>query len=582
MKNIFSLFSKKDYLFILISISLIVTQVWLDITMPDFTANLTKSVSSGQVKMEDIWYNGLMMLACAFGSVVCAIICGFLVSVVASSFSKNTRNKLFEKISTFSSDEMNKLTISSLITRTTNDVDQLHRFIAMGLQMIIKAPILAIWAICKISSSSTEWTLATAICVIFIVLFVSIIIFLCVPKFKKVQKLTDNLNNVTRENLSGIRVVRAFNAEKYQEQKFEKANNELTSNHLFISKVTGLISPVLTICLNGLTLAIYWIGAVLINKAAVQEKSVTIGNMIAFTQYAIQIVFAFMMLIFMFIILPRVIVSAKRINEVFKTNSKIKDGYITSLKNNDGVIEFKNVSFCFPDGANNFLENINFKINKGETVAIIGATGSGKTTLLDLLTRTYDVTGGEIIVDNHNIKDYSIKQLQNKFAIASQKPSLFKGTIKHNITYGFNYEVADDNLMLKKAIDVAKADFVYDLEKGVNSDVSQGGSNFSGGQKQRLSIARAIFKDAEIIIFDDSFSALDYKTDALVRKNIKQQLNNKTIIIVSQRIGTILNADKIIVLDEGKIVGIGKHNNLLKTCSIYKEIALSQLSKEEL
>jgi len=582
MKKLIKSFTKLDYLFMFLALILIVLQVWLDLTMPDFTANLTKTVSSGSINMKDIWYNGSMMLLCALGSLACSIFCGFFVAKIASSFSKNTRKQLFNKITNFSSEEMNKFSIPSLITRTTNDVDQLHRFIAMGLQMLIKAPILAVWAILKISASSTEWTLATAICVGVIILFVSVVIILCIPKFNKVQKLTDNLNNAMRENLSGVRVVRAFNAEDYQEHKFENANTDLMKNQLFTSKVTGLMSPVLTICMNGLTLAIYWIGAVLINNAQVAEKATIIGNMTAFTQYALQVVMAFMMLIMMFIILPRVIVSAKRINQVLKTKPNIEDGNVVKQNSIKGQIDFKDVSFKFSDASYNVLENINFTILKGETVAIIGATGSGKTTILDLLTRIYDVTDGEILVDGINIKNYPLKSLQEKIALANQKAVLFKGTIKSNITYGINKNIEDDDENLVKAIDIAQANFVYDLPNGVNSEVSQGGTNFSGGQKQRISIARAIFKDSEIIAFDDSFSALDYKTDSVVRKKIKENIKDKTIIIVAQRIGTIMNADKIIVLDKGKIVGIGKHKELLENCPVYKEIALSQLSKEEL
>lgn len=583
MKKLLKSFTKKDYLLMIVALGFIVCQVWLDLTMPDFTSKLTATVSSGNVTLSDIWYNGGMMLLCALGSLVCSILCGYIVAIIASSFSKNTRRNLFNTVSTFSAEEMNKFSTSSLITRTTNDVDQLHRFIAMGLQLFIKAPILAIWAICKISTSSIQWTLATVICVIVIVFVVSLIVAVCIPKFKKVQKLTDDLNNATRENLSGVRVVRAFNAEIYQEQKFEKANTNLTKNQLFTSKVTGLMSPVLTICMNGLTLAIYWIGAILINNAQISEKATIIGNMTAFTQYALQVVMAFMMLIMMFIILPRVIVSTKRITQVLNTNAKISDGKMSDINETTyGKVEFKNVNFCFPDGANNALENINLTINGGETVAIIGATGSGKTTILDLLSRVYDVTSGEILIDDINIKDYSLDKLQSKISIASQKATLFKGTIKSNVIYGFDEQIDDNDTRINKAINIAEANFVYKLKDGINSEVSQGGTNFSGGQKQRISIARAVFKDSEIIAFDDSFSALDYKTDALVRKNIKENLLNKTIIIVAQRIGTIMNADKIIVLDEGKIVGVGKHKELLENCPIYKEIALSQLGKEEL
>lgn len=581
MKQLLKSFTKRDYLYMFFAVILIVAQVWLDLTMPDYTANLTRSVTSGNLTMNEIWYNGGMMLLCALASLACSIVCGFFVSRFAGSFARNTRQRLFDKITTFSAEEMNKFSTPSLITRTTNDVEAVHRFVAMGLQMLIKAPILAVWAICKISSTSFEWTLATGICVVIIVSVVGLVISVCIPKIKKVQKLTDNLNNATRENLSGVRVIRAFNAESYQEQKFENANVNLMKNQLYTSKVTGLISPVLTLCMNGLTLAIYWIGAILINNAPLAEKATIIGNMTAFTQYALQVVMAFMMLVMMFIILPRLIVSSKRINEVLSAKPKIVDG-TSDGGNGEGVIEFKNVSFRFPDGANNALQDINLKIEKGQTVAIVGATGSGKTTLLDLLTRNYDVTEGEILVDGVNVKDYELSKLQDKISMVCQKAVLFKGSIKSNITYGYDKAVKDDDKRIADAIDIAQANFVYDLEKGIKADVAQGGTNFSGGQKQRLSIARAVFKNGEIIAFDDSFSALDYKTDSIVRGKIKENLSDKTIIIVAQRIGTIMNADKIIVLDEGKIVGTGTHKTLLEECDVYKEIALSQLSKEEL
>ncbi|MBQ7798379.1 MAG: ABC transporter ATP-binding protein, partial [Clostridia bacterium] len=509
--------------------------------------------------------------------------CGYFTVRVASSFSLNLREAMFDKISSFSDTEMKKFSTPSLITRTTNDVTQVQMFVSMGLQLLIKAPILAIWAICKISSTSFEWTLATFICVSVIVVSVAIIVGLCVSKFKKVQKLIDNLNDATRENVSGVRVVRAFNAEKYQESKFEKANDALTKNHLFTAKVTGIMSPVMTICMNGLTLAIYWIGAYLMNKAPVLERATIIGDMTAFTQYALQVVMAFMMLIMIFIILPRAIVSGKRINEVLNTKlSMLQSENVNTDSKVRGKVEFRNVSFKYYDGNQDVVSNISFVASKGETVALIGATGCGKTTIIDLIPRFNDVNEGEVLVDDINVKDYKYEELQNKIAVVSQKAVLFKGDIKSNITYGCDEEVADDDPRIEKTLKVARADFVGKLEKGIKSEVAQGGTNFSGGQKQRLSIARAIFKDPEILIFDDSFSALDYKTDKEVRDNIKQALGDKTIIIVAQRIGTIRNADKILVVDSGKVVGEGKHEQLLKTCPLYKEIALSQLSEEEL
>jgi len=583
MKHIIKSLKALDWIFVVLTIGLVVCQVWLDLTLPDYTANLTEEVSKGTASMAHVWKNGGMMLVCAFGSMLCSFACGFFTSRVASSLSLNLRTKLFRKISTFSSTEMKKFATPSLITRTTNDVSQLQMFVAMGLQMIIKAPALAIWAICKISNTSVEWTATTLAIVLVIIVLVCTLVAVCLPKFKKVQKLIDNLNNATRESVSGVRVVRAFNAENYQEEKFEKANKSLTSNQLFTSRTMGLMSPIMTICMNGLTLAIYWIGALLINNADFAEKATVFGNMTAFTQYAMQVVMAFMLLIMIVILLPRTIVSSKRISEILNTKSCIDYGTIeTSDIDSQNKLEFKNVSFSYNDGGEDVISNISFTAKKGETIAFIGATGSGKTTIIDLIPRYYDVDDGEIFIDGINIKDYTEEALQNKVAMVSQKAVLFKGDIKSNITYGCKDDISDDDSRIKESLNIAQANFVFDLEEDIHSPVAQGGTNFSGGQKQRLSIARALFKNSDIIIFDDSFSALDYKTDALVRKNIKDKLDEKTILIVAQRIGTILNADKIIVLDKGKIVGQGKHEQLLETCPVYKEIALSQLSKEEL
>ncbi len=594
MRQLLKSFRTIDYIFMLISATLIVAQVYFDLKMPDYTARLTSSVSTGAVDMNVVWVNGGYMLLCALASLACSILCGLFVTRIASSFSKNTRERIFSKVLSFSSKEMGDFSTPSLITRTINDVGHINRFITMGLQMLIKAPVLAVWSIMKISATSVEWTMATIICVAIIVIFVSIVVSLCIPRFRKVQILTDNLNNAMRENLSGVRVVRAFNAEEYQEKKFYKANDTLTSNQLFTAKATGLLSPVLTMLMNGLTLAIYWIGVGFINSivispsstpeeiaALVAERGVVIGQMTAFTQYALQVVMAFMMLIMIFIFLPRVIVSSKRVKEVLSKKPSIVDGNIsaTSSIDNTPSIEFRNVSFKFPDGAENALSDISFTINKGETVAIIGATGSGKSTMLDLIARNYDATEGDILVDGVNVRSYSLEYLNSKLSIAWQKATLFHGNIKDNITYGS--DKIDEEKVLK-ALDIAEADFVKDLHDGIEYPVSQGGTNFSGGQKQRLSIARAIYKDADIIIFDDSFSALDYKTDMRLRRNIKKNMKNKTIVIVAQRIGTIKNCDKIIVMDNGRIVGVGTHDALLKTCPIYEEIALSQLSKEEL
>lgn len=586
MLHLFKYLKKKDYFNIFIVLVLIVFQVYLELKMPDYTKELTVLVQVGTDSMKEVLKNGGLMLLCALGSLVCAVICSYFISRLSSSFSKNLREELFNKIVDFSSEEMNKFSTASLITRTTNDVVQMQNFMSMGIQMLLKAPIMAIWAICKISKTDVRWTYATIICVAVIVVCIGILVSICLPKFKQIQKMTDELNDITRENVSGVRVVRAFNATEYQENKFEAVNEKITKTNLFTNKAMGLLSPVMNICMNGLTLAIYFIGAIIINEVTYQgnmdfiiERTNVIANMTAFTSYAMQIVMAFMMLIMIFIILPRVIISANRIWEVLKTKKTIIDGKSSFALKEKGTVEFKDVSFSYGDGSSEVIKNINFKVNEGETLAIIGATGSGKTTLINLISRFFDAGCGEVLVDGVNVKEYKLNELRDKVSLATQKASLFKGTIKDNITYGAT-DIDEERIDL--AISIAQADFINKLEKGIDSEVAQGGTNFSGGQKQRISIARAIYKDSEIVVFDDTFSALDYKTDMLVRKAIKENLKDKTVIIIAQRIGTIMNADKIIVLDEGEIVGMGKHSELLKTCKVYQEIALSQLSKEEL
>ena len=578
-----------DWIFLFFTICLIIMQVWLELKMPDYTAKLTELIQGENTDMSLIWKNGGLMFACAVGSLFLAVICSFVVSRVASSLSKTLRAKLYNKISDFSDAEIKAFSIPSLITRTTNDVMQIQNFMAMGVRLLFKAPITAVWAIIKISNTNIKWTIAVLISVIIIVVCVCILIAICFPRFKKIQKLTDDINNITRENISGIRVVRAFNAEKYQEDKFEEVNNNITKTHLVTSRTLGFMGPIMTIVMNGISLAIYWIGALLINEIvlgadfsqAIAQRISLLGNMVAFIQYAMQVISSFMMLIMIFIILPRTMVSATRINKVLEKPLSIKNGNIEFVKDKHGEIEFKNVCFSYPDSkqGEKALYDISFKVKKGETLAIIGATGSAKTTLINLIPRIYDVSSGEVLISGVNVKDYDEKYLRQKIAVATQKAVLFKGSVKDNITYGSTHF---DQEKLNNAIEIAHADFINQLENKMESEVAQGGTNFSGGQKQRLSIARAVYKDAEIFIFDDTFSALDYKTDMLVRKSIKENLSDKTIIIVAQRIGTIKDADNIIVLDEGKIVGQGKHSELLKKCSIYKEIALSQLSKEEL
>lgn len=590
MIKIFKYLKTIDIIYIIICIGLIVFQVWLDLTMPDYTANLTASASQGDIQMSEIYKNGGLMLLCAFGSMSSAIGVGYFCSHVAANFAKTLRINLFNKISSFSSKEVNEFSTPSLITRTTNDVVQMQQLIAMGMQVLIKAPILAIWAICKISATSVEWTTAVAISVITMVVTISIVVGICYPKFKRIQILTDNLNDSSRENITGIRVIRAYNAEDYQANKFDKVNKEVRGIHLFVGRTMSFLMPIITVCMNGLTLAIYWIGAIIINDITgtnplevAQARAQKIGDMMAFTQYSLQVVMAFMMLIMIFMILPRAMVSAKRINEVLDTKPSIIYPQENPERNEQGTIEFKNVSFSYNGDINHsVLSNINFKINKGETFAIIGATGSGKSTMINLITRFYDVTDGEVLIDGVNVKEYPQKTLTSTVSLAPQKAILFKGDVKSNITYGSDTPIEDDDARLAKAIEISKCDFIYEDELKIHKAVAQKGNNLSGGQKQRVSIARALFKQSEILIFDDTFSALDYKTDMLVRKGIKENMSDITTIIVAQRIGTIKNADQILVLDEGKVVGIGKHEELLANCSIYKDIALSQLSEEEL
>ena len=560
-------------------VALIVCSVWLELTMPDYTAKLSSSVSSGAASMGVVWKNGGMMLLCAFGAMTFSIGAGVLASIIAANFARTLQTQLFYKISNFSDSDINHFSTASLITRTTNDVVQMQTLIAMGTMLIIKAPVMAIWAISKISVRNISWTTATLIAVGIIILFVVLLIAYAYPRFRKIQKLTDDLNKTTRENISGVRVIRAFNAEDDRSKKFEDVNEKVTKNLLQTSRAMGLMMPVLSTCMSGLTLAIYWIGAVLISNADMSNKVQLVGDMVAFTQYSLLVVTSFIMLVGIFFILPRSIVSGKRIAEVLSRaqtvvfQSETKAG----AEKSDIAVEFKDVSFGY--GEKLCLENISFKINKGETFAIIRATGSGKTTIVNLLPRFYDATSGEIFVDGKQIKDYSEKDLEQKISIAPQKAVLFKGSIAHNVSYGQENKNNDE---IERALKIAEADFVFENKEGVNAKVSQGGTNFSGGQKQRLSIARAVYKNAEIIIFDDTFSALDLKTDMLVRKNIKENLSDKTIIMIAQRIGTIKNADQILVLDNGKIAGLGTHEKLLKNCKVYRDIALSQLSKEEL
>ncbi|MBQ7977443.1 MAG: ABC transporter ATP-binding protein [Clostridia bacterium] len=581
--NIFRYLTKWDYVSLVICVGLIVAQVWLDLKMPEYL-NLIIQYATTSGSLSDIWANGGLMLACALGSAGLAILTGFFAARIAAGFSNRLRSAVFNKVEGFSMEEIHKFSTPSLITRSTNDITQIQMAIAIGMQVIIKAPILAIWAVCKIVGQNWQWSVTTAIAVGAMLLLFAIVIGVSYKKFQRLQKQTDDLNAITRENLNGIRVVRAYNAENYQQEKFDSANNNLTKTNTFIARVMSILMPFINIIMSGVTLAIYILAAYIFNDTTVMGRPLVIANMMEFCSYAMMVVMAFMMLVMIFIILPRAITAGKRINEVLNTQSTIHDGEV-SINNNTlrGEIEFKNVSFKYPDAEEYVLENISFTASKGETVAFIGSTGSGKSTLINLVPRFYDVTGGEITIDGINIKDYTLEALHNKIGYVPQRAVMFSGTIGSNVAFGDKNGVQPDEKMIEKAIEVAQAkEFVESKSEKTNSPITQGGTNVSGGQKQRLAIARAIARDPEIYIFDDSFSALDYKTDRALRSELKQHTKDATILIVAQRIGTIKDADKIIVLDEGKMVGIGKHDELLKNCPVYQEIALSQLSKEEL
>lgn len=576
--------TKKEWFLALISLILIIVQVWLELKMPDYMSEITVLVQTEGSQMSDIIKNGAYMLGCAFGSLVSAVIVGYLVATVAANFSKSVRKKLFDKVEDLAMSEVKGFSTSSLITRTTNDITQVQMLVAMGLQLMIKAPITAIWAITKILNKSWQWSMTTGIAVLILLTVISILTIIVMPRFKIVQKLTDKINGVTRENLTGIRVVRAFNAEIYQENKFEDVNTKLTNQQMYNQKKFAIMQPVMYLVMYFLTLAIYFIGAYLIRDASMVNKLGLFGDMVVFSSYAMQVIMSFLMLAMIFMMSPRAQVSANRINEVLDTDITIKDGNINTNKTNEvGTVEFKNVSFKYPDADEYLLKNISFKANKGETVAFIGSTGSGKSTLINLVPRFYDATEGEVLVDGVNVKDYTQEFLHNKIGYVPQKAVMFNGTVNSNIAYGDNGKGEISEEKIKKAIEVAQGkEFVEKMNEKYDTHIAQGGTNVSGGQKQRLAIARAIARNPEIYIFDDSFSALDYKTDSLLRKALKEYTKDVTSLIVAQRIGTIMNADKIIVLEDGVSVGMGTHKELLKNCDVYKEIALSQLSKEEL
>lgn len=574
----------KEWIKAFFCLLLIILQVWLDLKLPDYMSKITKLVQTPGSEMKDIWISGGYMLLCALGSLVSAIIVGYFAARIAASFSQRLRSRIFSKVESFSMEEIRRFSTSSLITRSTNDVTQVQMLITMGLQLIIKAPIMAVWAITKIAGKGIEWSIATGGALGIVLLTVTFIMIFVIPKFKKMQILTDNITRVARENLTGVRVVRAYNAEKYQEEKFEKANEELTRTNLFTNRSMAIMMPVMTLVMSGLSLVIYWIGAYLIDSADAMDKLTIFSDMVVFSQYAMQVIMSFIMLVMLFIMLPRASVSAKRINEVLDTEPKILDGKeIEGKAGIVGEIEFKNVGFRYPDASESVLENISFTAKKGEIVAFIGSTGSGKSTLINLVPRFFDVTKGEILIDGINVKDYKLESLLNKIGYVPQKAVIFKGTIESNVSYGDNGTNKKNIDEIKKAVKIAQGkNFVEKMEKNYKADIAQEGTNISGGQKQRLAIARAIYRKPEIYIFDDSFSALDYKTDRILRTQLKKETEGITTLIVAQRIGTIMDADKIIVLDEGKIVGMGTHKELLKKCKVYKEIAMSQLSEVEL
>ena len=575
--------TKKDYLLILISTILIVFHVWLDLRLPDYMANITSLIQNEETALGGILKNGGYMLLCAGGSLISAVIVGYITSMISAKFSSNVRKKLYNQVENFGMEEIKNFSTSSLITRTTNDITNVQMLLSMGLQLLIKAPITAVWAIFKILNKGWQWSLITGIAVLVLLFMVVLLMILVIPKFKRVQKLIDKINNRTREQLTGIRVVRAFNAEKYQEDKFAEENNELTKIQMFNQRMMSLMSPIMYLIMNLLTLGIYFIGASLINEAGLLDKIDIFSNMVVFSSYAMQVIMAFLMLSMIFIMYPRASVSATRINEVLDTVPTIKEGNFAQKTKTVGKVEFKNVSFKYPDGEEYVLKNISFVANKGDTVAFIGSTGSGKSTLVNLLLRFYDVTEGEILIDDINIKEYQLEELYNKFGYVPQKAIMFRGSIVENVNYGVNGRTKASNKKVEEAIKVAQAEeFVNKLEGKYEYQIARGGTNLSGGQKQRVSIARAIARDPEIFIFDDCFSALDYKTDYLLRHELHKYTKDATSLIVAQRIGTIKNANTILVLDSGECIGKGTHKELLKTCKIYQEIAYSQASKEEL
>ena len=588
MVRICKYLSKREIGQLFLALVFIVAQVWFDLKLPDYMSDITQMVEQPGTKMFSVWSAGGKMLLVSLGSVICTVITGFIVARVAASFTQRIRSMQFAKVESFSTAELNKFSTPSLITRSTNDITQIQMFITMGLMMLVRAPIMAVWAVLKIAGKGFEWTLATGIAVAVLMVTIGTLMVLVIPKFRSMQKLTDNINLVARENLVGVRVVRAYNAEDYQENKFEKANNDLTDTQLFTTRSMAVMMPLMNTVMNGLMLAVYWIGAYLIESASMGDKLTVFSNMVVFSSYSVQVIMAFLLMSMVFVLLPRADVSAQRILEVLDTEPSIIDGTRTQgVDGQQGLVEFRDVSFAYPDAQDKVLEHINFKVAQGQTMAFIGSTGSGKTTLLNLLLRFYDPTSGTVSVDGVDIREYRLKTLRSKIGYVPQQSVMFRGTVASNVAYGDKASDADSAERaledVRHASSVAQAaEFVEGLPEGYDAPVAQGGSNFSGGQKQRLSIARAVWSKPEILVFDDSFSALDFKTDREVRDALAKETSGSTMLIVAQRIGTIMNADQIMVLDEGKVVGLGTHKELLDTCEVYRQIAEGQLSEKEL
>ena len=583
MLKLFKKFTKKQVLLIICSIMFVAFHVGIELKIPDYMSKITVLIQTEGSEMSDILEQGALMIGCAFLSLIASFIVGYLAALLSASFSRKLRKDIFSKVSDFSMNEIKKFSTSSLITRTTNDVTQVEMLIGMGLQAMVKAPVMAVSAILKILNKGFEWSILTAACVSVLMTVVITLMIIVLPRFEKVQKLIDKINGVTRENLSGIRVIRAFNAEKYQTNKFKDVNDELTGMQLFNQRCFAILNPVMNLVHHALVLGIYIIGALLIVNAGMVEKISLFSNMVVFSSYGMHVIMSFLVLSFIFMMIPRAQISAKRINEVLDEEISVKEGKFKGKTKEVGTVEFKNVSFKYPEADDYVLKNISFKVNKGETIAFIGSTGSGKSTLINLVPRFYDATEGEVLVDGVNVKEYTTEALNNKLGYVPQKAVMFTGTVEDNVSYGDNGKGKISLDKVKEAVKVAQGkDFVEKMENDYQAHIARGGTNVSGGQKQRLAIARAIARDPEIYIFDDSFSALDYKTDSVLRKELKKYTKDATSMIVAQRIGTIMYADKIVVLDEGECVGIGTHKELLKTCDVYKEIALSQLSEEEL